>query len=118
MGSDTGLWQRLHQPFNFRVQYGGKVELCPAAWCEAHLPPLGGPQYKTSRHNCVCLLATAFRWIADYERWLTGLVEPNYRERTLAAWPQRRRYRGGIPADEVPDHWMQLAQMTVSTTLN
>lgn len=100
---------------NFRVRYSDAVELRPAAWCEAQLPPFSP---ESNRNHSTCLLATAFRWIADYERWLADLVEPNYRERTLAAWPQRRRYHGGIPVCEVPDHWMQMAQMAATTMLN
>jgi hypothetical protein len=116
-----GLWiamQNCGSAFisrsNFRVHSSSIVALRPAVWCEAQLPRFCT---ELSESKSDCLLATAFRWIADYERWLARLVEPNYRECVLAAWPQRRRYRGGIPPCEVPDRWMQLAQIVSSTML-
>jgi hypothetical protein len=96
---------------NFRVCYSDAVELRPAAWCEAHLPPF---DTKSGQGDSACLLATTFRWIANYEGWVACLAEPDYRERTMVAWPHRRRYRGGIPAREISSHWMHLAQMAAS----
>lgn len=102
----------------FRVRYSSTLELQPNAWCEAQLPPIFTPQSEVNRAKSDHLLTTVFHWIADYECWLASLVEPNYRERTLATWTQRRRYRGGIPISEVSNQWTQLAQMTASATLN
>lgn len=54
------------------------------------------------------LLRTTLMWIADYERWvLRRLVD--YRQAYLAAWGQRRLYRGGVDVSAVPDVWDEIA---------
>jgi hypothetical protein len=100
---------------HFRVRYSEAAALRPAAWCEKQLPPLSPV---SNRNVSTCLLVTAFQWIAEYERWLACRVETDYRDGALAAWPLRRRYGGGVPARDVPDHWTQIAQRIGSTVPN
>lgn len=115
-GSDYG--SAFLSRTRFCVRCSQAVNMRPTAWSEASLPPVGAPQDEAHKRNMRHLLSTAFHWIASYERWLIHSIGPEYREHALAAWPQRRRYRGGIPVHAVAEHWMQLAQITTDTLLN
>lgn len=63
------------------------------------------------------LLLTTLNWIGGYERWLRIQVEPEYRERVLAVWPQRKRHKGGVPAVEMPARWLELAEQIVQNRI-
>lgn len=102
---------------NFRVCYTPDVILSPAAWSEPQLPRLSAPRDENARLKSCFLLSRLFSWISGYERWLTTQLQPDYREYTLTAWPQRRRYRGGIPPAQVAHQWSQFAQMAVHIKL-
>jgi hypothetical protein len=80
-------------------------------WHVNHLPPLREPRDTAAWGSTLLLLHEGLTWIAAYEGWLTTQVEHDYRERTIAAWPQRRRYRGGVPAADVADSWTNLSQI-------
>jgi hypothetical protein len=90
----------------FKVQAIASAYLLPQAWCEADLPLKQEP---VTLDHYAPLLATALTWIACYEEWVTTQTKPTYRDTLLESWPQRRHYRGGTPAAEMPSQWMTLA---------
>lgn len=92
-----------------RVRYGSEVIRIPDAWCEHDLPTMTGVRDDIEAAYAADLLAAILNWIGGYERWLCSQVEPDYRERILQQWPQRTRYKGGIPAVEMSAHWFELA---------
>ena len=93
----------------FRVSYTPDVHLHPQAWRADDLPVIRLPGDPAAQMNTRCLLAEALTWIGQYEAWLACHTEPDYREAAIAAWPQRKRYRGGTPADALSTRWLQLA---------
>lgn len=84
--------------------------MCPQAWHMDDLPPVKMPCDQTEQRNTLHLLAEALVWIGEYERWLAQQVEPQYREQVIAAWPQRRRYRGGVSAADLAHTWTNLSK--------
>jgi len=94
----------------FCVRYSPQVIPMPNAWRERDLPPMVGIQDETETGCASALLASALNWIGRYERWLCGQVDADYRAQTIDKWPQRRRYKGGIPAAEMPKRWLELAE--------
>lgn len=95
---------------HFAVRYRSSAELRPAAWCEAQLPAFETPISEEQHPHIIHLLGKTFDWIADYERWLQETVGTDYREQATAVWPQRKRYRGGVPVNEITGAWDRLAR--------
>lgn len=93
----------------FRSRYSREVIPMPDAWQARDLPPMTGVRDDTEAEHATNLLATALNWIGGYEDWLRSQVEPEYRERVLTAWPQRKQHKGGIPAAEMPTYWFELS---------
>lgn len=93
----------------FQLRYTSDVILVPDAWCKKDLPAtdlvLNEDNFLQVNH----LLTRALRWIGGYEAWISTQVTSDYRERVLAKWPQRRRYKGGIPVAEMAEQWFQLS---------
>ena len=102
----------------FRVRYSSEFMPMPDAWRARDLPPMTGIRDETEAGYAVHLLATALNWIGGYEDWLGSQVKPDYRERVLAAWPQRKRHKGGIPAAEMATRWFELAEQIVPEEIN
>lgn len=94
----------------FRVRYSSEVIFMPDAWRARDLPPMTGVCAEIEAGYAYKLLAAALNWIGNYEQWLWDQVELDYREQVLKAWPQRKRYKGGIPAAEMPARWFELAE--------
>lgn len=94
----------------FRVRYSADVIRMPDAWRARDLPVMSGPRDETEAAYAADLLASALNWIGNYESWLCGQVETDYRERVINKWPQRKRHKGGIPAAEMPARWFELAE--------
>ena len=92
------------------VRYSSAFTPMPDAWRARDLPPMTGVREDTEAGYADHLLATALNWIGGYENWLGSQVEPDYRERILKQWPQRKRYKGGISAAEMPVRWFELAE--------
>ncbi len=95
----------------FRVSYTPEVHLHPQAWQSGDLPSAKRPCDPVAQMNTRCLLAKTITWIGDYEHWLACHTEPAYRETVLAAWPQRRRYRGGTAGSAMTTAWNTLAEL-------
>jgi hypothetical protein len=85
----------------------------PDAWRARDLPPMTGVRDDTEAGYAADPLAIARHWIGGYEQWLCDQVEPDYRERIIKQWPQRKRHKGGIPAAEMPARWFELAEQIV-----
>ncbi|MEM6530816.1 MAG: hypothetical protein AAF653_21140 [Chloroflexota bacterium] len=94
----------------FRVSYSASVIQIPDAWRARDLPPMTGARDETEARNATDLLAATMNWIGGYEHWLCGQVEPDYRDRVLEKWPQRKGHKGGIPAAAIPATWFELAE--------
>jgi hypothetical protein len=93
----------------FRVSYTSEVHRYPQAWQADDLPIIRQPADPAAQTNTRCLLAEALNWIGEYEHWLACHTEPAYRETVIAAWPQRRHYRGGTSAADLAQTWLNLA---------
>ena len=98
----------------FHVGYIRDAILMPDAWRKRDLPltelKLDSNDFTRARD----LLATALRWIGGYEAWLSTVLASDYRDQALAKWPQRKRYKGGIPASEMAECWFKLATSIVN----
>ncbi|NJO82690.1 MAG: hypothetical protein HC828_07605 [Blastochloris sp.] len=101
----------------FRVSYTSEVHLYPQAWQADALPIVRRPGDPVAQANTRCLLAEAMTWIGEYEHWLACNTEPRYRETVLAAWPQRRRYRGGTSSADLAQTWLDLSKLLHEETL-
>jgi len=95
----------------FHVRCTAQAELLPQAWRECDLPPTRTAVSADELSAVGVLLFDTCRWIAQYESWLATHIEPAYRERTIAAWPERKRHRGGVPAVEMAASWIALSEM-------
>ncbi len=93
----------------FQVCYTRDAVLMPDAWCKRDLPLTTSEPDNDDLEYAHDLLATALHWIGSYEDWLSTQVASDYREHILAKWPQRRRYKGGIPAAEMAERWFELS---------
>jgi hypothetical protein len=93
----------------FRLRYTQAAVLKPDAWQPRDLPSTGVIQNKDDVGRAHNLLAAALLWIGIYESWIRQQVEPEYRERVIAQWPQHRQYKGGIPASEMAAQWFDLS---------
>jgi len=93
----------------FRSRYSSEFIPMPDAWRARDLPPMTGVRDGTEAGYATDLLAITLHWIGGYEQWLCDQVEPDYRERVLEKWPQRKRHKGGIPAAEMPARWFELS---------
>lgn len=91
----------------FRVRWIPQTALAPMAWQERDLPR-GSTDIRST--DALLLLREAVLWIAVYERWVAGTVEQNYRVSTVSAWPQRRRFDGGVSTENVADQWEKIAE--------
>ena len=96
-----------------RVHYSSEVIQMPDAWRARDLPPMTGVRDDKEAGYAADLLAAALNCIGGYEDWLGSQVEPDYRERILKQWPQRKRHKGGIPTTEMPARWFELAEQVV-----
>jgi len=94
----------------FRVRHTPEVVQYPQAWQVDDLPSAKIPCDPVGQRNTRHLLADALRWVGEYEHWLATRIGPEYREQVTAAWPQRRRYHGGIPAAYLADTWLTLSK--------
>jgi hypothetical protein len=94
---------------HLRLRYSRTVTLTPDAWRERDLPATVNVQGETTTRTAYVLLADALQWIGHYEYWLRDQVEPDYRERVIARWPQCRQYKGVVPAAEMADRWFELS---------
>ncbi|NJL53789.1 hypothetical protein HC928_00690 [bacterium] len=101
-----------------RMRYSSEFIPIPDAWQARDLPPMTGVRDDTEAGYAADLLATTLNWIGSYEGWLGSQVEPDYRERVLMAWPQRKRHKGGVPAEEVPARWFELAGQIVQNKIS
>lgn len=116
-----GIWL-AHEAFGslfvsrarFAPAYTPEVHLTPHAWQKDELPPTAKPKTSTQAEKASSLLAIACQWIGDYEAWVSQQTGDDYRQRTLESWVQRKRYKGGIPAPDMPHQWQQLAQQIMS----
>jgi len=95
----------------FRVRWIPQTDLAPEAWQERDLPR-GSADIPST--DALLLLREAVLWIAVYERWVAGTVEPNYRVSTISAWTQRRRFKGGSSIEKVADQWEEIAETLTS----
>jgi hypothetical protein len=95
----------------FRVSFTPDVHLHPQVWQADDLPSAKRPCDLAAQTNTCCLLAEAMTWIGDYEHWLTRHTGPHYRDAAIAAWPQRRRYRGGTSGSAMTTTWNTLAEL-------
>ena len=102
----------------FRLRGCAEAIYEPQAWREADLLPSVAPVRMAQEYAADTLLVQALTWIALYEDWLTTQVEPTYRTCALAAWPQRRRCKGGVPAHEMAARWALLAHSLSMEYLN
>lgn len=91
-----------------RLAWTPRYEPAPQAWTVDDLP-LPATNCPGDEASVQALLRHALLWIADYEDWLRQHIGQDYRARTIEAWPQRRRYQGGIPADDLANTWRTLA---------
>ena len=94
----------------FLFRHTPEVHLEPKAWQKRDLPTTQRPAAAGAQASTVEMLLETLTWIGAYERWLASATEPRYREAAIAAWPQRRRYKGGTSADAMASEWMALAQ--------
>jgi len=106
-----GLGSVLLSRSRFRVSYKTEVHLHPQAWQAEDLPYAQSPHDLAAQANTRRLLAEAMTWIGEYEHWLARHTEPAYRETIIAAWPQRRRYRGGTASGAMTTTWKTLAEL-------
>lgn len=94
---------------HFKVYYTSVVIPTPDAWRKRDLPLMnftGGIDELAHAHN---LLTKALHWIGTYETWINTQFTLDYRERVLTKWPQKRRYKGGVPAPEMAKEWFKLS---------
>lgn len=108
--ADEGRGSLLLSRSRFRVGYTSQADLYPQAWCADDLAATRLPSTQVEQRSTLYLLETTCRWITGYERWLATQVDPTYREQACTAWPQRRRYRGGVPAAEIACRWQVLSE--------
>jgi len=93
----------------FNVFYTPEVIPIPDVWCKRDLPPMGLTESTVNLTHTHNLLAKALSWIGNYEVWVNTQAISDYRERVLTKWPQKRRYKGGIPAPEMAEQWFKLS---------
>lgn len=110
----TGLGSLLISRSQFRVRYTNDVYFKPDAWRERHLPLTSNTKCTEERQKAFDLLFSAMHWAGTYESWLQTQVKLDYREQAIAAWPQRKHYRGGIPVAQMPVRWFELAGCILS----
>jgi len=84
-------------------------DAAPQAWTADDLPLPATSVSSGITAAAISLLRWTFLWIAAYERWLVARMGIAYRAGAVDAWPQRRRFRGGIPAEELAAAWARLA---------
>jgi hypothetical protein len=106
-----GLGSLFLSRSRFRVTYSPDTQLYPQAWQADDLPSGRRPCDPVAQMNTRCLLAETMTWIGDYEGWLACHTEPHYRETIIAAWPQRRRYRGGTAGSAMSPTWKTLSEL-------
>ena len=106
-----GLGSLLLSRSRFQINYIPDTHLYPQAWQADDLPVGQRPCSPEAQANSRCLLAEAMTWIGDYEGWLACHTEPAYREAVIAAWPQRRRYRGDTAGGAMATTWKTLAEL-------
>ncbi len=95
----------------FRARYAAAAQLLPQAWREWDLPPTRADLTADELRTACGMLSIVFSWISAYETWLAMQVDPSYREQTIAVWPVRRRYGGGVLAAEMATSWLTLSEM-------
>lgn len=101
----------------FQMRYMRDAILMPDVWRKRDLPIKEDLALdRDDLAHCRGLLATALRWIGTYEVWLNRQVSSDYRDRTLANWPQKNRYKGGIPASEMAMRWFELSTALMPET--
>lgn len=98
----------------FHVRYTHDAVLMPDAWCERDLPLTELALDADNLVHARELLVTALHWIGEYEMWLSAQIASDYRDRILAKWPQRKRYKGGIPATNMAACWFELSTCMVN----
>ena len=96
----------------FHLRYIRDVILMPDAWRKRDLPLTTLTLNNEDIAHACDLLRVALHWIGAYEAWIGTQVTSDYREHVLAEWPQRKRYKGGIPATEMAEQWLNLAAST------
>jgi hypothetical protein len=101
----------------FRVRYTSEVIQTPDAWRSRDLPYMSGARDETEARYADILLATALEWMGNYEQWLCNHMGPEYRERIVDNWPQRKQHKGGIPAAEMSTYWFDLSTRISKETL-
>lgn len=116
-----GLWVACPQRGSFFIGrsrlamcYLREAILMPDAWQKRDLPLQDWELGHDDCTNARRLLTTALHWIGTYETWLSAQVTPDYRDRVLAKWPERKRYKGGIPAAEMAERWFDLSTSMVN----
>lgn len=100
---------------NFRLSYTSDVIPVSDAWQPGDLPKTRSLVSLMDEPEASELLAGAFDWTGQYESWLSEQVESDYRSRVIEQWPQRRRNRGGIPAQLMARRWYELGQIIRQT---
>jgi hypothetical protein len=113
-----GLGSLFLSRSRFRVSYIPQVHRYPQAWQADDLPSGKSPCDPAAQTSTHCLLIEAMDWIGGYEHWLACHTESHYREAAIAAWPQRRRYRGGTPAADLAQTWLNLSKLLREESLN
>jgi hypothetical protein len=92
----------------FNAAYTPDVILAPCAW-QADELPLPRATGVIEPFPVSMLLMQVCRCAACYETWLLEQVGVGYRESVSAAWPERRRHRGGTPAERMAQSWLGFA---------
>lgn len=93
----------------FQFAYTTTAVFAPCA-SQANDLPLFPNSSDADKSSVYALMAQACRLAASYEAWLLEHVGVDYREMVNAAWPERRRQKGGIPAGSMARAWLDLAQ--------
>ena len=91
---------------HFRLRRGDGFDLNRQIWELNHVPAFQAPADEEEADASLFLLARLARTMAEYETDVAALAGRNYRHRCLAGWKFQRL---GIPPEEVPGDWNQIA---------
>ena len=93
----------------FKIYYTPEFIPIPDAWRKRDLPSIDFRGDGDELGYVRTLLIKALNWIGAYETWANTQVSSDYRERVLTKWPQKRCYKGSIPAEEMAEQWFKLS---------
>jgi hypothetical protein len=95
----------------FRVRWIPQTDLAPSAWQECDLPR-GSTDIRLT--DALYLCRAACLWIAGCERWIGACCEPNYRIRTIDAWPQKRHFKRDVSNETPAEQWEAIADSLIA----